>query len=147
MTLTGRTAIAVLAALALSLVVNFGLAGFLAARSFPDRVRAAPAERLAALGPRALPPALRSDVAARLGPQSPALKAALKDVRDARQAVFAAMRVEPYDRAKVEAALAALRGRLDAVSALGEAAILDALDAAPADLRAAIGQAKSRGTR
>lgn len=149
MTLAGRAAIAVLAALALSLAVNFGLAGFLAARSFyPERVRPAPAERLAALGPRALPPALRSAVAERLKPQSPELRAALKEVRDARQEAFAAMRAEPYDRARVAAALTALRERLGAVGALGEAAILDVLDNAPPDLRAAIGQSsRPRGGR
>ncbi|MBZ9936119.1 periplasmic heavy metal sensor [Mesorhizobium sp. BR1-1-16] len=139
MTLTGRAAIAVLAALAVSLAVNFGLAGFLVARSVPHRDPPALAERLAALGPRALPPELRSAVAGELKPDTPALRAAFRAVRDARQAVFAAMRAEPYDRSAVTAALATLRDRLDTVNTIGQTAILDALDTAPADLRAKIG--------
>ncbi|SHE96289.1 Uncharacterized membrane protein [Kaistia soli DSM 19436] len=146
MTLTGRTAIAVLAALVISLVVNFGLAGFLVARSVPQRDPPALAERLSALGPRVLPPELRTQAAAALKPDTPALRAAFRAVRDARQAVFAAMRADPYDRNAVAAALATLRDRLDTVNAIGQTAILDVLDQAPADLRAGIGaQDQGRG--
>ncbi len=139
MTLGGRTAIAVLVALALSLVVNFGLAGFLVARALPDRGRPSPAERLSSLGPRALPPPLREAVAERLRPDAPELRDAFRAVREARQQVFVAMRADPYDRATVEAALATLRARTDAVATLGEGAVLDVLDGAPADQRARIG--------
>ncbi len=146
MTLAGRKAFAVLAALALSLVLNFGLAGFLIARALPDRNPPSPAERLSALGPRALPGPLRAAVAQRLRPDAPELRAAFGAVRDARQAVFATMRADPYDRASAEAALAELRARLAAVTALGEDAVLDVLDTAPADVRARIGgQTGKRG--
>jgi uncharacterized membrane protein len=138
-TLTGRTAIAVLAALAISLAVNFGLAGFLLARTVPQRNPPSLAERLSALGPRVLPPELRSEVAAELKPDTPALRTAYRAVRDARQAAFAAMRAEPYDRDAVASALATLRDRLDTVNTIGQTAILDALDRAPADVRAKIG--------
>ena len=139
MTLSGRTAIAIMAALALSLLLNFGLAGFLIARSMPERGPPSPAERLAALGPRALPGPLRDEVEKRLPPDTPELRSALDAVRDARRAVFAAMRANPYDRAAVEAALTTLRDRLETATALGEKTVLDVLDDAPPELRARIG--------
>lgn len=144
MTLTGRPAIAALAVLALSLMVNCVLIGFLVARS-TERPRPAPAERISVVGTRLLPPPLRAEVSDRLKSDAPNLKAAVASVRQARQAVIAAMRAEPYDRAAVASALATLRQRINALSELGDAAILDTLDGASPDLRARIGPQPRRG--
>ena len=144
MTLTGRPAIAALVVLALSLMVNCVLIGFLVARS-TERPRPAPAERISVVGTRLLPPPLRAEVSDRLKSDAPSLKAAVASVRQARQALVAAMRAEPYDRAAVAAALATLRQRIDALSELGDAAILDTLDDAAPELRAKIGPQPRRG--
>lgn len=141
--LSRRTAIFLMAGLAVSLLVNFALVGFMAARSSPYRTRPALAERLLALGPHFLPPAIADAVNARLPPNAPELREALAAVREARGAVVDAMRASPYDRAKVAAALAELHQRIETLTGLGDRAMLDALDGASDADRAMIGRRRA----
>lgn len=145
MTIQGRAAIFVLVALALSLALNFAWLGFSAAHSFRDRSRPLAAERLVAIGARSLPDDLRKGVADALAPKDGDVRAAMREVRDARRALFESMRADPLDRAAVAGAFATLRSKRDAVSAIGETAILDALEQAPANVRAEIRQPPARG--
>ena len=138
--LSRRATILLMAAFAVSLATNFALVGFMAARSFPKGPRMAPAERFSALGPRLLPAPLAAAATQRLQPDSPALRDALAAVRDARRDVILAMRATPYDRVAVAGALSVLHQRIDALSALADMAVLDALDTASDEDRAAIGQ-------
>jgi hypothetical protein len=138
MTLSGRGAVAVVAALVLSLALNAAWMGYLGSTLFRDRGRGFPAERLVALGARSLPEPLRERIAAELEPHGAELRSAFRDVRDARRAVFEAMRAEPFDRAAVEAAFADLRAKLAAVAAIGQTAMLAALEEATPEMRADI---------
>lgn len=145
MTISGRTAIAVVAALALSLALNFGWLGFTISRSLlPQKRPEVSAERLVSIGARALPPPVRAEVAAALATHRDELQDAFRGVRDARRQVFAAMRADPFDEAALQAAFAQLRERLDDVSAIGEAAITKGVAASSPQMRAGIAPPRGR---
>ena len=138
MNLTGRGAIAVLAALVISLSLNFVWLGFFAAGSLRKSGPEISAERLVSLGARSLPPELRSQVAAVLKPRGDEIRNAFRDIRNARIAVFDAMRADPLDSEAVKRAFANLRDKSDSLAAIGQDSILTALESAPPSLRAAI---------
>jgi uncharacterized membrane protein len=138
MTLSGRSAIAVLAALGLSVAINFVAIGFFASHWMSRPDRGMTAERIVSLGARSLPPELRASIATELEPHNGDLRNAMRQIRDARTALFAAMRAEPFDADAVKSAFATLRDKLDGAAAIGQDAILGALQNASPQTRAAI---------
>ncbi|MBN9000015.1 MAG: periplasmic heavy metal sensor [Rhizobiales bacterium] len=138
MTLSGRSATLVVAALALSLAANFAWLGFLASRTVTPKRTEISAERIVSIGARALPAPLRTEIAQSLAPRRDEVREALRQVREARRQVLLAMRAEPFDPQALDAAFADLRRRLDTLSAIGEAAIAEAMAGASPGLRAEI---------
>lgn len=135
-----RSSIALLAVLGISLALNFFVFGFLAAgawhhpHSRGDRI----ARYAAISGLGRAPGPLRDRVENALRKQRPELRQTLERVREARRDVRAAMRAEPLDRAKLNAAFAALRERVDGLQTVIYGAVGDAVATAPAAERAAI---------
>lgn len=123
--------IALLVLLVLSLAVNFFGLGFLVVGGeHPSDSRIAHFAAIAALG-RA-PGALRHAVENELRADHGAIRDAIHGVRDARRAVRTAMRAEPFDQGKLDAAFAMLRQRVDHMQELVHAAVGRAVAAAPA---------------
>ncbi|MCX5495936.1 periplasmic heavy metal sensor [Kaistia dalseonensis] len=135
---SGRSALALVAVLAVSLLLNFVGIGYIASGFVGQRDRPVGAERLVTLGARSLPPDLRRGITAALDQRKDDLRSASRGVRDARLALFAAMRAEPFNADAVRAAFADLRGKLAATSEIGQDAIVDALEKATPETRAAI---------
>jgi uncharacterized membrane protein len=120
--------------LAASLCLNLFLGGaWLAGQWFERRV-----ETVAASAMRSYPPELRRDVLRRLLQDRTELRSAVGGWREARQQMFALMRVDPLDRHALEAAMAEVRARTAALQALLQSALAGALAEAPATDRARI---------
>lgn len=137
MILQGRTATAVVAALAVSLVVNAVGIGFLATRWHGDDGPPGFA-RTVLLAGRHFPPEIRDRLKAELSTRPEALRRAFRALRDARRVTFDAMRADPLDMARLEAALADERTRTVELQAVGHALLAEAVAASPAEVRAEI---------
>jgi uncharacterized membrane protein len=85
------------------------------------------------LGPEAaaarLPDDLRADLREALRTESRSVRPLLRDVVQARAAIVAAARAEPYDRATAEAAMTDFRRSMDALLTEVQRVFLDQLDA------------------
>jgi uncharacterized membrane protein len=85
------------------------------------------------LGPEAaaarLPDDLRADLREALRTESRSVRPLLRDVVQARAAIVAAARAEPYDRPAAETAMTDFRGAVDALLAEVQRVFLDQLDA------------------
>ena len=134
MTIRGKTAVVLVVVLVISLAANFFGAGLIAAgvgfqkrlAGF-DRSIAQIAERF----PREIRRAVAADLIAR---RAEGFKA-LDELRKARREMFAAMRAEPFDRLRLERALATVRAKTETLQAFGQSALATALAAAPAETR------------
>jgi uncharacterized membrane protein len=132
-----RWSIALLVVLGLSLAVNFFVFGFVAAGGWHHR--SSRVEHYAAIaGLGRAPPPLRHRVEAALRDHHNETHDALQAVRAARRDIRAAMRAEPFDRAKLNAAFGTLRERVDKLQELIFGAVGDAIAATPAAERAQI---------
>jgi len=132
-----RWSIAVLVVLAVSLAINFFLGGFVVrGGGRMDDGRFARAAAIAGLG-RA-PAALRHRVEATLAKHHDDIHKAIEAVRVARRNVRDSMRAEPFDRAKLDGAFAALRTQVDKMQEVIHAAVGDAIAASPGAERAQI---------
>ena len=138
MKFAGRSAIVLVAGLAISVLLNFATIGYFSSGLFHNHNRPIAAERLVSLGAKSLPRELRRGIAEALAPHRDDLRAAFRAVRDARIALFEAMRAEPYDAAAVNAAFDNLQAELAAPSEIGQRAIIQALGQASPETRAAI---------
>ena len=91
------------------------------------------AARTDLLGPEAsaarLPDDLRADLREALRAESRSVRPLLRNVVQARVAIVAAARAEPYDRGTAEAAMEEFRGSVDALLAEVQSVFLDQLDA------------------
>ncbi|MBB5752320.1 periplasmic heavy metal sensor [Prosthecomicrobium pneumaticum] len=137
MTLSRRLVIALFVLLALSLSANFLVIGFLAGRGFhpggpPNMMR------IVEQGLGGLPPSLRDAVAAELEATQPEMAADLARIREQRRDLVQAIKTEPFDRSRVEAAFAALGDRLEGMRKRGEQAVLRALERATPEERSEI---------
>lgn len=79
---------------------------------------------------RDLPRAARLEARRAMVENRAALRAALREVGEARRAMYAAAEARPYDRAAVEAAMERVRAATSALQAEGQKALLQAFDKA-----------------
>lgn len=137
MIIRGRTATVLVTVLALSLALNFFGGGMLAAGYRLERALASFDRTIAAFAGR-FPPEIRRAMAGDLVLRRDAGFRALDDLRAARREMFAAMRAEPFDAARLARAMAEVRAKTTALQALGQSALAKAVAAATAEQRARI---------
>lgn len=149
MTLTGRTALLVVGGLVVSVCLNAFALGILGGRWFRDHdswmPRLAGGEERPRGGPplafgleRFLddaPPEARPVLREALGERRREVGERLRGVGEARRALVAAVRAEPFDRARLDAALADLRQRSTEVQASVHVGVADAVSRMPLPVR------------
>lgn len=140
MTLSGRKAVVVLAALFLSICLNVFIAGLIAGRvtsgdATPLR-RPDGLQRFIASVPKDARPAIRQAFRA----NRRTLQDLFAEVEDARMAAAALVAAEPFDRAAFEAALAIDRDRTEVLLAAVHDIIAETIGQLPSDLRAEISE-------
>ncbi len=86
------------------------------------------------------PPSLRQDLRDRLLAAGPKLKAALFELREARQRMFAIMRADPLDKEALERAMADVRAKTTELQAMVQAVLAESLEKAPLSERQKIKQ-------
>jgi uncharacterized membrane protein len=137
LTIRGPLAIVLLIALVVSVAVNLTIAGFAFAR-FAGPRPGGEIERIVAIGIRAFPPELQKAIADGSKAKRDEMKAKLDAVQDARRAMFAAMRADPFDPAALNAAYDDLRAKTADLQQIGQQIVADAVEHAPPDIRARI---------
>ncbi len=137
MTIRGRTAVVLVVVLVISLALNFFGAGLIVAGAGFQK-RLAGFDRSVMQFAERFPREIRRAVAADLIARRDEGFRALDDLRTARREMFAAMRAEPFDRMRLERALAAVRAKTQTLQAFGQSALAAALAAASAETRAKI---------
>jgi uncharacterized membrane protein len=137
MTIRGRTATILVVVLVISLALNFFGAGLVAAGIGLRRSLAGFDRTVMQLAER-FPPEIRRAVAGDLIARRDEGFKALDELRAARREAFAAMRADPFDRTRLERALAAVRAKTQTLQALGHSALATVLSAASAESRAKI---------
>ena len=137
MTIRRSLAITLLVVLLVSVAANLVVAGFTVARIMGPRP-GGEIERIVALGIRAFPPEIQRAIAERARDQRDKFRGLIDGVQEARQRMFEAMRAEPFDRARLEAAFADVRDKTDDVQALGQSIVSEAVAGASADTRSKI---------
>jgi uncharacterized membrane protein len=80
---------------------------------------------------RTYPPSLRHDVRERLRAEPGKVRAAIVDLHDARERMFAVMRADPLDKEALQRAMADVRVKTTALQALLQSALADSLEQAP----------------
>lgn len=81
------------------------------------------------------PPSLRQDLRARMLAEAPKLKAAMFELREARQRMFTIMRADPLDKEALERAMADVRAKTTELQAMVQAVLAESLEKAPASER------------
>lgn len=137
MTIRGPLAIVLLVALVVSVAANLTIAGFAFAR-FAGPRPGGEIERIVAIGIRAFPPELQKAIADGSKAKRDEMKAKLDAVQDARRAMFAAMRADPFDAAALNAAYTDLRAKTADLQQIGQQIVADAVEHAPPDIRSRI---------
>ena len=137
MTIRGKTAVILVVVLVISLAANFFGAGLIAA-GVGFQKRLAGFDRSIAQIAERFPREIRRAVAADLIARRDEGFKALDELRTARREMFAAMRAEPFDRMRLERALAAVRAKTQTLQAFGQSALAAALAAASSETRAKI---------
>ena len=137
MTLSGRAATATLVALVLSVCLNVFVAGLVAGRitgggAATDQAAGAGLAQFMATVPAEARPAIRRA----LRDNRRGLQGLVAEVREARREAAAMVAREPFDPAAVEAALAAVRDRSQALQAALHGIIAEALEELPPEVRA-----------
>lgn len=133
MTIRGPFAYVLIALLIASLAVNFLVLGFAAARyhAYDD---AGTIDRIVTLGARAFPRELRDDISHQLGRHRGELRAALRDLGDARREMLRRMAAEPLDRDALDAAFRNVRDKTNTLQRLGQELVEDVVvNASPED--------------
>lgn len=126
------------ALLAASLLANLFCAGLYIGRALAPARAAGPGPLAPGARLRALPPPERARFAARMKPRRPAIRAAREAVRAARAQVEADIAAPAFDRARLQADLAALRQANAAVQVQSQDALADALGELSPASRAAL---------
>jgi uncharacterized membrane protein len=137
MTIRGRTATILVAVLVISLALNFFGAGLIAAGIGFQRHLAGFDRTVMQLAER-FPSEIRRAVAADLIARRDEGFKALDELRAARREAFAAMRAEPFDRLRLERAMAMVRAKTQTLQALGQSALAKVLSESSAESRAKI---------
>lgn len=135
-----RTAVAVAAALAVSLVVNFVGAGYLVG-TFSHRPPPPPPPGFGFLM-RAFPPEIRDAVRAD-DQNRPLVRQAARELNEARQQTFEAMRADPLDPARVKALFLVEQDKARGLMTIVQSSILRALETVPLAVRQEIGRGKN----
>lgn len=146
MTIRGPFAFILVGLLIVSLAANFLILGFAAARYHGGFDGPGAIERIVALGARSFPHELRGQIGDQLGRHRGELRAALRDLGEARRDMFRLMAAEPLDRAALNAAFADVRAKTDRLQQLGQELVEEVLVNAPPEERARIRPPK-RGWR
>jgi uncharacterized membrane protein len=137
MTIRGPFAYVIVGVLLLSLVANFLILGFAAAR-YRGFDEGAAIERIVSLGTRAFPRDLRRQIGDALGRHRGELRDALRDVQDARRHMFEVMTARPFDRAALDDAFAEVREKTEILQRLGQELVGDVVAGATPDERSEI---------
>ncbi len=137
MTIRGPFAVTLVVLLFVSLAANLMIAGFAVSR-FTGPGPGDEVDRIVALGIRAFPPEIQSDIMDQTRADRDAFRARLDAVRAARLQMFAAMRADPFDRAALDRAFTDLRDKTNEIQAIGQSILADAIANAPPDVRARI---------
>ena len=132
---------ALYAALVLSVALNLGGAGYLIATAERGRGPRTVENTIETVSGR-YPGATGQAIRAALESRRAELKAAFDDLRSARRATRAAMKAQPYDADRLEAAFAEARAKSSALQAIVHEAIASAIPGAPTDDRARISDDK-----
>ncbi len=117
--------IALVAALALSVIANFFLLGYVAKQSRAGL--GSGAGRVAEALVRAYPEDVRAEFRRLLRENRPRTVAALRDLRQARRALADAASATPYAEADVEQAMTRVRAATDALQEMMQGLLLEAL--------------------
>jgi uncharacterized membrane protein len=142
----GPTAAFVVAALGLSLAANVFLGGYMLARA--SREAPMPSiDRGILLGGHGYPPAIRSALKEAMQQDRDDMRERLRGLRRARRESFDAMRADPFDAARLAAALAAERAAVTRLQEGGHAVLESVIGAAPASERAQIERARKGDDR
>lgn len=133
-----RAAVALLAALGVSLALNFTAAGYLATTWTRAPVHNGPMEAFGGMM-RAFPPEMRAALRKAAGADRGEIGAAIGAMKAARQETFAAMRADPLDVDRVSHGFMVEREKAEALITRGQQTVIDVLKTLPADVRARIG--------
>jgi uncharacterized membrane protein len=134
MTIRGPFVIVLFVVLALSLAVNFTIAGFSFARwAYPRS--GGDVERIVTIGLRSFPKELRKVISERTRDDKHQFRELERDARQARRQMFDAMRGEPFDRRAMDDAFAAVREQTNQLQAAGQAIVGDAVAEASPETR------------
>lgn len=138
MTFSRRSAIALFAALAVSVCANLFFVGF----HFAPWHRGGPPDRMDRLagiaGIGEAPPEVRDLLRGEFEAERPRIREAFRDVREARRVAREAMRADPFDAAALDSAYADLRVKSDALLAVIHETVGQGLAKAPAEARSEI---------
>ncbi len=146
MIIRGPTAAIAVAALGLSLAANVFLGGYLLARA--SREAPMPSiDRGILLGGHGYPPPIRSALKEAMQQDRDDMRERLRALRRARRESFDAMRADPFDAARLSAALAAERAAVTRLQEGGHAVLEQVIGAAPAAERALIERARKGDDR
>lgn len=137
MTIRGRTAVVLVVILVVSVALNFFAGGIIAAGLYAQRHLAGLDRTVERFGER-FPPEIRRAVAGDLLARRDQAFKLVDELRAARREMFAAMRAEPFDRARLDRAMEVVRARTAALQAFGQAALASVLATASAEARARI---------
>jgi hypothetical protein len=141
-------ATALLVVLGLSLVVNFaGVGFFLSAFGRPDGGQTLSISNALVLANRRFPAEIRSALHDTFAAEPEHMRAAFRALKDARRATYEAMKAEPFDRERLEAAFALERQRTMEVQEIGHAALAAAIAGATPEERARIDAHRGGGER
>ncbi len=143
MTIRGKWAISLLVLLGISLSMNLFVAGFAVSR-FHGMGRAGGVEHMIGAFVTRFPKEIRHRLRAQLDEVRPELTREFQALGDARQRMFDLMREEQLDMAALEESMAAVRRQLSAAQAVGQRAVLRAVENTEPAARAAIGEGWGR---
>lgn len=138
MTIRGPFAVTLLVVLLVSLAANLMIAGFVVSRFAGPGPGGGEIDRIVSLGIRAFPREIQGDIMDQLRAHRGEFRARLDAVRAARQQMFEAMRADPFNRAALDGAFTDLRDKTNAIQAIGQTIVADAIANAPPDVRARI---------
>jgi hypothetical protein len=147
-TIRGPLAAVLLVALLVSVGVNLTIAGFAFGRfAGPRGGGGGPGEidRLVMFGIRAFPDEIQKSIMDGAKTRDAEIRAKFDAVQAARRHMLETMRANPFDPAALDQAYADMRARTGELQQIGQQIMLDAVEHAPADVRAKIRTPPPRG--
>ena len=139
MTIRGKWAITLLILFGISLSLNLFIVGFAVSR-FHGPARSGAIHHMLGAFAHRFPDEIRETLHDELAEIRPDMDREFREFRDARQQMFSLMRQENLDKVALEQSMADVRLQLNDVQAIGQAAVLRAIEASDAETRAEIGE-------